>query len=86
MSYMQQLVRISSKRQVTIPSKIYASLGLTQNDNLIFELKDDTVVMRKAQLILDELEGSIPVPKKYMGMPMDLIIRDAKREYFKNKK
>lgn len=83
---MQQLVKLSSKRQITIPAELFRRLNLKQNDTLLLELNDDVLEMRKAQSILDNLEGSIRMPEHYKGKDVEFIIRDAKQKYFAAKK
>lgn len=83
---MQQLVKLSSKRQITIPAELFRRLNLKQNDTLLLELNDDVLEMRKAQSVLDGLEGSIKMPETYRGKDMEFIIRDAKQKYFAAKK
>ncbi len=39
---------ISEKGQVTIPKEIRDKLGIIQGDWLIFDLKEDTIIIRKA--------------------------------------
>lgn len=45
---MQSTVRISRKRQVTIPSKIFDHLKLEEGGNLIFAVEDDKIIDKKA--------------------------------------
>ena len=39
---------ISEKGQVTIPKEIRDKLGIIQGDRLIFDLKDDLIIIRKS--------------------------------------
>ena len=39
---------ISEKGQVTIPKEIREKLGIVQGDRLIFDLKDDLIVIKKS--------------------------------------
>lgn len=83
---MLQTVKISSKRQITIPAKVYDALNLSEGDRLIVELHENKIVLQKAQTLLDEVAGSVELPERYRGKSMEFIIRDAKSEYFKRKK
>lgn len=83
---MLQTVKISSKRQITIPSKIFEELQLNQGDRLVLKIQENKLVIQKALSLVEELAGSIKVPKKYKNKSIDFIIKDAKREYFKRKK
>ncbi len=40
---------ISEKGQVTIPKEIREKLGIVQGDRLIFDLKDDLIVIKKPE-------------------------------------
>lgn len=39
---------ISEKGQVTIPKEIRDKLGIIQGDRLIFDLKDDLIIIKKS--------------------------------------
>jgi AbrB family looped-hinge helix DNA binding protein len=83
---MLQTVRITSKRQITIPVKIFKRLKLNKGDRLSIEIESNKMVMQKAQVILDNLAGSVKLPNKYKNKPIDYIIRESKKEYFRSKK
>ncbi len=83
---MLQTVKISSKRQITIPVIIFNSLGLNEGDRLVVNIDEGKIIMEKSQKILDEIAGSLTLPKKYKNKPLDFIIRDSRREYFAVKK
>lgn len=83
---MLQTVRITSKRQITIPVKIFNQMGLIKGDQLVLEYSNENIIMKKSQQLLDEVAGTIIPPKKYQNKSIDFIIRDAKREYFTNKR
>ncbi|MBI5123411.1 AbrB/MazE/SpoVT family DNA-binding domain-containing protein [Candidatus Roizmanbacteria bacterium] len=83
---MLQTVKISSKRQVTIPVDIFKYLSLNEGDRLVVNIDEGKIVMEKSQKILDEIAGSLILPKKYKNKPLDYIIRDSKQEYFAVKK
>lgn len=78
--------RISSKRQVTIPVKIFNLLKLSQGDELVMEVMDNRVVVQKAQAVLDEASGSLSLPRKYKGLQLDEVIAQAKQEHFTSKR
>lgn len=83
---MLQTVRITSKRQITIPSKIFSQLNLNEGDRLIVEADSKRIVMKKTQQVLDEVAGFLNIPKKFKKKSLDFIIREAKKEYFISKK
>jgi AbrB family looped-hinge helix DNA binding protein len=83
---MFQSVRITSKRQITIPVNIFNYLGLKTGDKLVVNINNEKIIMEKQEKILDQLAGSLKLPKKYKNKPVEQIVADAKREYFKSKK
>jgi AbrB family looped-hinge helix DNA binding protein len=60
---MIETAKISSKGQVTLPKKVRRYLEVDQGDTVIFELKDNVLVVRKSRSIehyfntLKPLEG-----------------------------
>jgi AbrB family looped-hinge helix DNA binding protein len=78
-------VRISSKRQITIPSIIFKQLELQEGDSLQVEVDNKKIILSKAMILLNELAGSIKPPEKYKGKSIDTIIKEAKRDYFAKK-
>jgi antitoxin PrlF len=50
---------LSSKGQLTIPAEVRRVLGLTRGDNVVFELRPEGVLLRKAGKA-SELIGVIP--------------------------
>ena len=83
---MTQSVRITSKRQITIPVKIYNKLHLNKGDRLIVRFTPDKLILQKAQVLLDSLAGSLKVPEKYKNKSTDEIVSQAKQDYFQHKK
>lgn len=83
---MSESSRITSKRQVTIPIKIFNEFELEQGDQLIFQVRNNKIVIQKARDILQELAGSVKVPQEYKGLTTEETIKKAKEEYFKKRK
>jgi antitoxin PrlF len=46
---MKETSRLSSKGQVTIPSEIRAALHMNPGDLVVYEVKDDTAILRRAK-------------------------------------
>jgi len=85
---MFQTVRITSKRQISIPVNVFNHLGLKTGDNLLINVDFDNerIIMEKQEKILNQLAGFLKLPKKYKNKSLEQIISDAKREYFGLKK
>lgn len=60
---MQQLSRLTSKFQATIPLAIRRKLGLRPGDAVVFEIENDVVTVRRATALDKEyaksLEGTL---------------------------
>lgn len=82
---MLHTVKITSKRQITIPIKAYKQLHLDKDDQLTIRVVANSLVLQKAQSLLDSLAGSLKLPKKYRNKPLEEIIRQAKKDYFENR-
>lgn len=76
--------RITSKRQITIPAKVFRKLDLKQGEELSIRVEDDGIIMRSTRDILDSLAGSVKLPKKHHGKSLDQIIAEAKEERFQS--
>lgn len=80
-----QQATITSKLQLTIPVKIAKQAGVKSGEKVQIEEENGRIVITPLRQLVEELAGSIPVPKKWEGRDIDDIIREAKDEYFKNK-
>lgn len=83
---MLQTVSISSKRQITIPAKIFNHFGLSKGSKLVITIDSNRIILQKAQALLDEVAGSVLLPKRFKNKSLDSIINEAKTEYFYKKK
>lgn len=82
---MSQYGTITSKNQITLPIKISQSLNLKPGEKILFSEENGRVVMTPAVKLVEELAGSVPMPKRWKGKDIDEIIELAKEEYFKEK-
>lgn len=64
------LATVTQKGQVTVPVDYRRFLGLKTNDKVIFEKKDNYVLIAKAKSILD-LAGSIKPKKNIRVDPLE---------------
>ena len=77
---MSGLATITSKRQLTIPVKLFEQLGLSTGDKMIVESMNGELRLKKATKLVSELAGSIKVKK---SMPdIDKAISQAKKARF----
>jgi len=60
---MQQLSKVTSKYQATIPLAVRRKLGLKPGDAVVFEIENDTITVRRATALDGEyakaLEGTL---------------------------
>lgn len=82
---MQQMVRISSKRQITIPAAMYKKLQLRKGQNLIVNTANNRITLTPAELLVHELAGSVKIPEHLRGIDLDKAIEEAKRIHFSKK-
>ena len=77
-----QLATITSKRQLTIPSRLFKKANLSIGERVIIEEKEGELRIKKALDLVEELAGSVSVPVRLRGVDIDEAIRIAKRRYF----
>lgn len=77
---MSGLATITSKRQLTIPVKMFEQLGLSTGDKMIIETTNGELRLKKATKLISELAGSIKVKKSIPNI--DKAISQAKEARF----
>ena len=83
---MKQLATITSKRQLTIPVGIFNQLAFKEGERVVVSEEKGRMVVQSAKDLVEELAGSISIPKRFKGLSIEEIIQKAKKEYFKKKK
>ena len=78
---MLQTVSISSKRQMTIPSKIYELLGLQVGQKLVAKVKSDSLLLTPAETVVKKAAGMIKVPQKVSNQTLERQIREARDQH-----
>jgi len=82
---MNQLVTISSKRQLTIPISFFNYFGLKKGQKLLISTDKKSIRLEPAENIVSQLAGSVKIPPSFQGLPVEKIIAKAKKEYFSQK-
>ena len=82
---MQKKVRITSKRQITIPKKLYDKLDFQKGEVLVLRDSGGGIMMEKPTQVLDDLAGSVKLPNRFQGLSSQEIVKKAKKEYFSAK-
>lgn len=82
---MSQLATITSKRQLTIPVSIFQKLDLKKGQKVLVSEDNGSIKIEPALVLIDRLAGSVEIPKKFKGLALGEIIKEAKKEHFKPK-
>lgn len=80
---MAQTATITDKRQFTIPIETYKKLGFQEGSKVVITYKGNKMIVEPASKVLDRLAKSVTIPKRFRGMPLDVMIQKAKEEHFK---
>lgn len=83
---MKQLATITSKRQLTIPVAIFEELRLKEGERVVVGQEKRKITIQSLKDLVEQLAGSVAVPEKFKGLPIEKIIEQAKKEYFQGKK
>lgn len=81
---MTYLATITSKRQLTLPVDVFRKFNLQQGQKLLIAEDSGRLIMTPAEKLVEELAGSVSVPKKLQGKDIDKIIEQAKENYFRH--
>ena len=81
---MAELATITSKRQLTIPVSMFRKLNLKKGQKVIITQDKGFLKIQPGFSLIEELAGSVKIPAKFKGLPLEKIIDKAKKEYFEN--
>lgn len=79
---MTYTVTVTSKRQITLPAKLFVELGIEKGQKLQIRQQGRELVMSLELDELHELMGSVKRPKKFAELGVDEMIAQAKNEYW----
>lgn len=83
---MNMMATITSKKQLTLPSQIFKKAGFKMGQKVIVSENNGRLTITPAELLVEELAGSIFVPKNLRGQDLNKAIETAKENYFKSHK
>lgn len=82
---MNQMATITSKNQLTLPMELFKKAGLRIGQKVLVSEENGRLTITPAEKLVEELAGSVPIPKKWQGKDIEQIIDEARDEYFKDK-
>lgn len=82
---MNQMATITSKKQLTIPAALFRKAGLEIGQRVIVTEENGSLKITSAERLVEELAGSLKMPKRWQGKDLDQIIDEARDEYYKSK-
>lgn len=83
---MNNMSKITSKRQLTIPVYIYKKANLSVGQKLVFSVQNDGTILVKSLInTINKLSRSINVSGELIGKDIDQTIKKAKYLHHKSK-
>jgi len=82
---MPTFAAITSKRQLTIPVSVFKKQGFRSNTKVTIEELKGGLLIKPASSLLDDLAGSVKVPKSKQGISAEKAIKEAKKLHFRKK-
>lgn len=82
---MNMLATITSKRQLTIPSRMFDLLGFKEGQKVLVTEEDGFLVVKPAMRVINKLAGSVKVPTRFASLDIDEMIDRAKKEYHRGR-
>lgn len=79
---MKSLATITTKKQLTIPVKIFTSAGLKERQKVLLTFENGTIKIEPALNLVSRLAGSVIVPQRFKDWPLQKIITKARKERF----
>lgn len=71
---------LSSKNQITIPKAILNHFDIKSGEKILVETDEDVIKLRPiGKSIVDQLAGSVKIPKSKKGIPYEKILEETKR-------
>lgn len=77
-----EIATITSKRQLTIPAKIFKNTALKEGQRVVIYEEDGILKIESGLSLLDRISGSLKTPKRFKNLTTDEIIKKAKKEHF----
>ena len=82
---MEKTSTITSKRQLTIPSRIFRAVGFSEGQKVIITHKNGSIIVQPSSQLVERLAGSVKIPIRFRSMSIDKMIERAKKEYYQHR-
>lgn len=82
---MNQNATVTSKMQFTIPMNIAKSVGIKSGEKVNVVAQGGQIIITPLRKLVEDIAGSIKIPKQLQGQDIDEAIKQAKLNYFKSK-
>jgi len=79
---MQKTATITSKKQLTIPARVYEEAGFERGQKVLVSVEDGKMIVYPTEHLIDRLAGSLKTPESWRGKDTKNIIGQAKEKYF----
>ena len=73
---------ITSKRQLTIPARIFRAAKLREGERVHITYHDGALMVEPARALVRRLAGSVSVPARQRHVGLDTLIRRSRAAYF----
>lgn len=80
-----KIVKISSKRQITLPKQVLTDLNIAPRGKLMIDTVRGTAVLRPLKSVAEEISGSLTpyIDRSKLGVSFDKIMEETKKEVAK---
>lgn len=79
---MKELATVTSKRQLTIPIKIFKAAKMLDKQKVLISQEGASLVITPTVDMVESLAGSLKIPPRWKGKGIDTIVEEAKHDYF----
>ncbi|MBI5620884.1 AbrB/MazE/SpoVT family DNA-binding domain-containing protein [Candidatus Gottesmanbacteria bacterium] len=74
---------LTGKQQLTVPAELFRKLNWEIGQKVLISEHNGSLSVTSALDLIDRLAGSVPVPKRFKGIPVDQVIERAIAENHK---
>ena len=82
---MSQLATITSKKQLTLPAELFRKVGFKVGQKVVVMEENGSLKISSSERLVEELAGSVPMPKEWEGRDLDQIIDQSTANYIQEK-